>query len=273
MRIVHRVGLGLNPAQRRELEALGVKLPKAIPLPGCGESPLFAFDVSEHHPNWEALRSLFQKWRASDITHTEFTKKEADSARWLEIGAWHHGYPQPDEGDFGYRQATYDLTDCCEECGIGMKQKAPFQMKGEPKWGRKAIMQLVWIYGELFVTPDLWTRVFKPARVECRPVLNTKGSELKTVVQLIVQSTASIVTDGLVAERCQRCGRTKYLPVTRGPFPALSDMPVGPMVRTAEYFGSGGKADQYLLMRQDLARALRAYGVRGASLTPVGEPK
>ncbi|WP_205525582.1 hypothetical protein [Pyxidicoccus trucidator] len=249
-----------------------MKLPEGVALPGGGDS-LLAFDVDEEHQNWGALSSLFQRWRASDVTRTEFTKKEIDSARWLEIGAWHHGYPQPAEDVFGYRQATYDLTDWCEKCGIGMKQKAPFQMKGEPKWGRNAIMQLVWIYGELFVTPDVWNRVFEPAHVECRPVLNTKGAELKTVVQLVVQTTASIITEGLPAEQCERCGRTKYLPITRGPFPALRDTPVGSMLRTAEYFGSGAQADQHVLMSQDLARSLAKSGVRGASLKPVVEPK
>ncbi len=88
---------------------------------------------------------------------------------------------------------------------------------------------------------------------------------------------ATLETDNFLArhttEKCERCGRTKYLPVTRGPFPALRDTPVGSMVRTAEYFGSGAQADQHLLMSQGLARALTAGGVRGASLTPVAEPK
>jgi hypothetical protein len=144
-------------------------------------------------------------------------------------------------------------------------------MKGEPKWGRNAIMQLVWVYDEIFVTPDAWTRVFKPAGVACRPVLNTKGVELKTAVQLVVEATVGIITDGLAFERCERCGRTKYLPVTRGAFPALRDVPTAPLVRTAEYFGSGAQADQRVLISQDLARALTAGGVRGAELKPVAE--
>src|SRR6185295_5719179 len=126
VRIIHRVGLHANTKQRRELETLGVKLTGGVASPNGGD-PLMAFDVDENHPNWGSLRSLFQKWRSSDMVRTEFTKKEIDSARWLEIGAWHNGHPQPDEDAFGYRRATYDLTDWCEQCGIGLKQKAPFQ--------------------------------------------------------------------------------------------------------------------------------------------------
>ena len=270
MKIIHRIGLRATATQCRELEALGVKIPSGVVLPGGGDR-LLAFDMDEDHPNWLSLSSLFQRWRASDMVRTEFTKKELDSARWLEIGAWHHGYPQPDEDVFGYRQATYDLTDWCGSCGIGKKHKAHFQMKGEPKWGRNAIMQLVWVYDELFVTPDAWTRVFKPAGVAYRPVLNTKGVELKTVVQLVVEATVGIITEGLAFERCERCGRTKYLPVTRGLFPALRDIPTASLVRSAEYFGSGAQADQRVLISQDLARALTAGGVRGAELKPVSE--
>lgn len=209
----------------------------------------------------------------SDVVRTEFTKKERDASRRLEIGAWHHGYPQPDEDVFGYRQTTYDLTDWCGSCDIGKKQKAPFQLKGEPKWGRNAIMQLVWVYDELFVTPDEWTLIFKPVGVASRPVLNTKGVELKTVVQLVVEETVGIITDGVAFERCERCGLTKYLPVTGGFGPALRDVPTASLARTAEYFGSGAQADQRLLISQDLARALTAGGVRGAELKPVAEPE
>jgi len=270
MRVVHRIGLRANSAQRRQLEELAVRLPKGITLPGGGD-PLLAFDVDEGHPNWEALSSLFQAWHVSDVTRTEFSNKEVDAAPWLEISAWHHGYPQPEE-DFGYREVTYDLSDWCETCGIGMKQRAPFRMKAEPKWGRNAMLQLIWVYGELFVTPDAWRQIFKPNQVGFRTVLNSRGAELKTVMQLVVEPTVNIITDGLASERCRVCNRTKYQPVTRGPFPPLRQLPVSAMVRTAEYFGSGGQADQRLLLSRPLVQALTEHGLRGASLRPVGKP-
>lgn len=268
MRFVHRISLRANRAQQRELEALGVKLPKGLLLPGGGD-PFFAFDVDEEHLNWPRLRDLFQQWSVSGLLRTEFSQRELDSARWLEVGAWHHGYPQPDEGDFGYLQATYDLVDWCDRCDIGKKQKAPFQMRREPKWGRNGIMQLIWVYDELFVTPDVWSSVFKPYGIRCRPVMNTKQLELKTVVQLVVEEEVGLVAAGLPAERCGRCGRLKYLPVTRGPFPALAEEPSQPIARTREYFGSGGEAAKGVLISRGIAAALKAASVRGASLTPV----
>lgn len=273
MKFVHRIGFRASGAQRRELEALGVDVPAGIVLPGGGD-PLVAFDVDEDHPNWPSLRALFGRWKASDMLRTEFSKKEIDAAKWLNpMSDWHHGYPQPDELDFGYREATYDLKNYCERCGIGLKQKAPFQMKGEPKWGRRGILQLNWVFDEYFVTPEVWSSVFKPHGIEYRPVLNTKGAELKTVVQLVAHEEIGIVTDVLPTEEaaCSKCGRTKYLPVTRGPFPALTSEPSTAMVKTKEYFGSGASAHKGVLLAQPVARAFVANKVRGASLRPVAE--
>lgn len=270
MRFVHRIGLSATPSQLRELEALGVtaRAPEGTRLPADSLS-FVAFDVDEDHPNWSKLRRLFEQWKASDFLRTEFTKNEIDAAKWLDlVPDWHHGYPQPEE-DFGFLRATYDLSEWCDACGIGLKQKAPFQMKGEPKWGRRAILQLNWVFDEYFVTPEVWSSVFKPHGIAFRPVMNTKLAELKTVVQLVVEEEVGIVTDGLASERCGKCGRVKYLPVTRGPFPALAEEPSRAIARTREYFGSGGQADKRVIISQDIGRALVAQKVRGASVQPV----
>jgi hypothetical protein len=214
---------------------------------------------------------LFQQWEAGDFISTKFSKKELAEAQWLElVPDWHHGYPQPNEEAFGYREATYELTGFCERCGIGMKQRAPFQLKAEPKWGRNGILQLNWVFDEYFVTPQAWRTLFKPRGIACRPVLNTKGVELETVVQLRIEEEVGIVTEGLAREQCPSCGRMRYLPVTRGPFPASTSEPTRVMVKTREYFGSGAAAHQRVLVSRELAHALVVARVRGASLRPVG---
>jgi hypothetical protein len=269
MRFVHRITLRMTASQRRELEALGLKLPAGIALPGGG-NPFVAFEVGEDHPNWPTLRVLFQQWDAGDFISTKFSKKELSEARWLVlVPDWHHGYPQPDEETFGYLMATYDLTDFCKECGVGLRQRAPFQMKAEPKWGRKGILQLNWVFDEYFVTPEVWRTVLKPLGIGCRSVMNTQGAELHTVVQLVVEEEVGIMTDGLAGEECSSCGRMKYLPVTRGPFPSLKNEPSRAMVKTREHFGSGAAADKQVLVSQALARTLTTASVRGASVKPV----
>ncbi len=240
-------------------------------MPGNKNWLLF-FDIGEDDPRWPRLRALLHRWgRSEGSVTTSFSKQEIDSARWLEIAAWHHGYPQPKEGTFGFREATYDLSDWCRSCDIGRKQKAPFQMKREPRWGRNSLMQFVWIYDEIFATPDAWSRVFKPSGVGCRAVLNTKGVELKTVVQLVVEEPVGLRADGYASARCDQCGRTKYLPVARGFFPALRDEPSGSMARTVEYFGDGAQANHGLLVSQSIVRAMVDADIRGAWFVPVAE--
>lgn len=261
MRIIHRISIASSPEIRGELAALGVVV---------GASGLVTFEVDESHEAWPSLRSWIASRRAVDIVSTKFSERELADASWLALEpGWHHGYPQPDEEHFGYRDATYSRAGFCEPCGIGLTQKAPFQMRSEPKWGRNGILQLHWVFDEFFVTPEVWRAVFQPHGVGCQPVLDTRGAELKTVVQLVIQEEASVVVEGLASERCAQCGRIKYLPVTRGAFPPLVGAPSARMVRTREYFGSGAAAYRGVLVSRDVARALTEEKVRGASVRPV----
>jgi hypothetical protein len=272
MKIVHRIGFRATPSQRGELKRLRLKLPDGLSMPGGGD-PLIAFDIAEDHAAWSQLRLLLDEWNISEghVT-THFTKSEIARSQWLELSAWHCGYPQPNEESFGYRVATYDLSDWCERCGVGKRQRAPFQMKSEPKWGRHEALQLIWIYDEVFVTPAIWSSVFEPAGVGFRVVTNRGGEALKTVVQLVVKETVNVVTTTLAYTKCEACSRLKYQPITRGCLPPPSEQPDSSMARTAEWFGSGGQADHRLLLSRDLGLSLTQAKVAGVMLKPITGP-
>lgn len=261
MEITHRISINSSPSIQRELAEFGVAV---------ADHGFVSFDVEESADAWPSVEAWIGRRQAVDIASTNFSKAEVLHASWLELEPeWHHGYPQPDEDEFGYRRATYDLSDWCEFCGIGMRQNAPFQMTGEPKWGRRSILQLNWVFDEFFVTPKFWDEVFRPHGVKCRSVTNARGIELKTVVQLSPHEEVGVVTQGLPEAACPQCGRTKYLPVTRGRSPALTSEPASSMVKTNVYFGSGASADKRVLVSNALARALIASKARGAALRPV----
>ena len=261
MQIIHRISIASSGDIQQELAGLGIVV---------AERGFVSFEVDESHEAWPRLADWIVRRAALDIISTKFSKKELAGAQWLELMAdWHHGYPQPNEDAFGYRSVTYDLTDWCSECGVGMKQKAPFQMKEEPKWGKNAILQLNWVFDEFFVTRDVWTRIFKPQGIGCQPVTNTKGVELKSVVQLAVQEDVSIVSKGLSYATCAKCTRTKYLPIARGAFPVLVQEPTHAIAKTKEYFGSGGRAYKSVLVSQKLAHSVTVSKVRGATARPV----
>lgn len=261
MQIIHRVSVASSAAVRKELAAFGI----TVPVDG-----LATFVVEEGECEaWPALRDWISSRKAVDIVTTKFSDKEILEADNLElVPDWHHGYPQPDEDNLGYRRKTYDLTEWCQVCGIGMKQRAPFQLKSEPKWGARSILQLNWVFDEYFVTPEIWSTVFQAHAVACRPVEDTRGRELKTVVQLVISEEVSVIDTNLPKECCRTCGREKLLPVARGPFPRLKK---GPRViaKTQQAFGSGQQADKRVIISTPLARALLASNVKGASVRPV----
>jgi hypothetical protein len=265
MRIVHRISESATPEIRRELADMGIV---ATPS-GNGLVSILTFEVDETADSWPALREWVKKRRAVDIVSTKFSPEELADASWLQLlSEWHWGYPQPNEDVFGYREATCDLTEYCPQCGIGLKQKAPFQMKAEPKWGKNGILQLNWVFDEYFVTPEVWGKVFEPYRVGCRPVLNTSGAELKTVVQLVVEELVGVDESGLIKTKCAECDRIKYEPVTRGRFPPLAKVPANAIAKSREYFGSGASAHRAVVLSRDLAGALWTAKVRGVAFKP-----
>lgn len=234
---------------------------------------LATVEVAEDDERWPRVRAWASKASVLDVVSTSFSKDEQLTASWSNLTpTWHRGYPQPEQ-DFEYLRVTYDLAASCSKCGVGVKQKAPFRMKGEPRWGRNSILQLNWVFGEFFVTPALWSRVFKVHGVGCGVVLDKRGNPLESVVQLMAEEEVSVDVSGRESETCPTCGRTKCHPIARGRFPPLRSQPRGQFCRTVEWFGSGASADRMVLVGRTLASALIADGARGASLHPCEEPQ
>jgi len=267
MRIVRHIFLNAREHERRELARLGVELPHTKGMP----SNLEVFDLAEDDPRWPAVRDwLISRGEHPGWERTEFTEREVAEARWLNlVPQWHQGYPQP-EDDFRYRQITYDGR-ACSECGVGARQRAPFQMTGEPRWGRRSILQLNWVFDEYFTTPEMAAEVFEPLGVQSRRVTNRRGIELKTVVQLMSTEFVSIQASHLPRSTCPRCGEEKLEPLRRGPLPELVAQPSGPIARTREWFGSGFSAHNEIVVSQRVAQTIRHQNLRGVDFRPVAD--
>lgn len=262
MKIVHRISIFVTQEIREDLSAIGISASYGFTT----------FEVDESHDSWPLVEAWIVRHQAVDIVQTIFSKKEIDSANWLElVPSWHHGFPQPNEDKSGYLQVTFDLAEYCKCCGIGARQKASFQMKSEPKWGKNSILQLNWVFDVFFVPPEIWKVVFEPFGVPCRPVLDNKGAELKTVVQLAPETEVDVDTEGLAKEACSCCGQTKFSPTTRGPFPSLVSKPMAHMAKTRQNFGSGASAHRRVLISNDIASMLIKHKVRGVVFRPVEE--
>lgn len=233
---------------------------------------LASLEVAESDSRWPDLKAWVDglKPSAVDMVTTTFADAEERAADWLRlVPEWHHGYPQPENG---YLEATYDLSDRCLRCGIGARQKAPFSLEAEPRWGDRSIMQINWVFGEFFIRPEIIDMVARPLGIATRPVLKRSGRPLETVVQLVVEESIPISHDALEVEsRCADCGRTKYRPFTTGYFPDIGAEPREHVARTVEWFGSGLRAFREVLVSRDFRRALVNAGVRGVRCWPVGQ--
>jgi hypothetical protein len=262
MRVVHRISVASSSSVAASLSELGVKV---------AASGLATFEIDESDPSWEFIKAWLQSHDAVDLPSARFSAEELEAVGWLElVPDWHHGYPQP-ERDFGYLRVTYDGVGCLT-CGAGGRQVEPFQLKGEPKWGRRNVLQLNWVFDEYFVKPEFWSSTFEPMGVAARPVLDREGQVLQTVVQLVVDAEVDVETDGLACATCGTCGRNKFVapPEAFSPLPRDHGIVARPIMRSRQWFGSGASAFREVLVSQELRRSLVASGIKGASFRPCG---
>jgi len=54
-----------------------------------------------------------------------------------------------------YVHTTYGTSYYCDRCGIGGKQRTPFRFRAEPKPTPQSLLQLNWVFDELFVRPPV----------------------------------------------------------------------------------------------------------------------
>jgi len=253
----------------------------------------------EDDARWPAVKELALEFKHVDSCRSSFSPTECRQADWIVVGpCWLWGYPKPDD-DNGYMELTYDLTQYCTTCGIGIIQKAPFRVKSEPGWGTRNILQLNWVFDEYFVRPEIWEAVFKPFGIERYPVLHHRtGKELTTVVQLKIlgelpaplQITgypyeslpasariseillSMLQVTGSPYQDCPVCHRRKFLPISCGRFPAMTLAPTGhAAVKSQEFFGSGSSANQKVFFSNALYRSCIEHQVKGVEYKPVGD--
>lgn len=214
---------------------------------------------------------------------------------WYQIDATgHFGYPQPENT---YALKTYD-DEYCDRCAIGGNQRIPFRMKSEPKARHSQFLKLNWVYDELFVRPEVREKFeeLEMTGIRFEPVVHHKTDRfLETIQQLRVLCTlpAGLVIDGLQRVTCKPdneegppwygggqpryapdypyCGRVKYLlpesqPLrfNRNVFSNAHDI-----VKSYEWFGSGGAASRAILASERVVSTIRQNGWRGIKWSAV----
>ncbi len=260
MKITHKISLSVDKKIKKTLSNLGIDVQLGFE----------SFEIDESLSAWSELEPLIQDWQAVDVVKTKFTKSELDNAKYLKLSAdWHWGYPQPDE-DFGYLDKSYDLSTYSKHSGIGKVQKAPIRIKGEPRWGKKNILQLNWLYDLFFIQPNIWESIFKPLNVENMPVIDHKKNTIaKTILQLVPQGMAELKLSGYPSKTCPDTCVEKYLPITKGFFPSIQNDDGLDFIQSKEFFGSGHSAFQATIISASLYKKLINYKIKGIKFTPL----
>jgi hypothetical protein len=215
--------------------------------------------------------------------------------RWYELSTTgHFGYPQPENS---YAIETYDPL-YCDRCAIGGNQVIPFRMRSEPKAHHSQFLKLNWVFDEIFVRPEVRSE-FQSLNVEgCEfeSVLHHKtGKSLESIYQLRIHRTlqAALVTDGLQTVTCKPdneegppwhgggqpryapdypyCGRVKYHWPQSQPlqFYATAFSTAPDIVKSLEWFGSGGSASRAILASERVIAAIKKHGWRGAKWSEI----
>jgi hypothetical protein len=196
--------------------------------------------------------------KALDTTVLIFTDDEKNNAKYLVILVnWDNGYPMPD-GDGGYKKLTYDDTNYCNTCGIGLMQKEPFRLRKAPNWGgHKKVFSLNWVYDELFVRKDFYDNLLKPLGIGSKEVLlYKKETVIEDTVQLVIPNTdAALNLEDCPFQVCKDCNRKRYDLINNGFFPEFNEH-VGslPILKSLEWFGTGANARKYIIVSQELRR-------------------
>lgn len=239
-----------------------------VDIEACRADPMASFgtfDIAEDDARWPALSRLVRPLNMLDIVSTQFDKDELLAAKCCALnGYWQEGYPQP-EGDGSYQTKTYDTSNYCETCGTGLVQKAPFRMKGEPKWGTRSFFCLNWVDDEIFTKPEIWRDVFEPLGVKQLPVWRpVKDAPLERCVQLVIEDEVELrMPADHPSERCGTCGRTRWAYFNSGAFPGPTDAELPHLFKSAQYFGSGHASHKQVMVSAELYKAIEARNLTG----------
>lgn len=300
MLVGHRITASPRDPACSEILALG--LPALVGRPHYGEfswlqktDTTWILYVTEADPAWPRVESLLERHRlGTHFFYNVFTDEELAEAAWFQVSALgHHGYPQPEDG---WEEVVYSPDGGCERCGIHGGQVAPFRLRAEPKARHSDFVQLNWVFGELFVRQDAQSALEDAGITGLHwlaPVIHKSGEASADVRQIVIETVLqpALRTGALTFEVCEPgaphpspgplyparlqalpyCGRVKYHWGHRGQLEFDAGcLAVAPdIVKTNEWFGSGGEADRMILCSSRFRDAVLDGGLRGLSFEPV----
>jgi hypothetical protein len=250
------------------------------------------FFLYEDNPKFSLMKEVLQGFGLEAQIGTRYDKADIARANWFYIVVGEFQYPQP-EDDFGYLRATFNLDHYCWHCGIGKSQNAPFRLKAMPKQLNNQFWGLHWEHDSIFIR-SVAKRALELENIRgisfSNPVLHKKGLEVDDMWQMHIHTElgAGVDSYNLQTETCEYvdgiendegvseklihyCGRTKYNFPQRGGVTfyesCFQDAP--DIVRSNEWFGSGGTAFQLPIVSRRLKQIVEKNKLKGLGFTPI----
>jgi hypothetical protein len=254
MQIIYRIYNEWTPAQLEVLRHFNY-FPKLV---------YDSIDIPENEDNLTLLRFI-DDWRLEKFVGTKYNTKDIEESKSLMfVGCWTNGYPRP-ESISGYLNATYNLDLFCENCGIGAVQDAPFRLARPPKWNNRLLFELGWVFDEIFARKTFYEEFLKNEfALDSRPVvLHKNRSEIDDTVQLVIpKSQIALTMTDTPFTICEKCHRKRYTPQVKGFLPSFESENPYPLVKSMEYFGSGGGANNRIFMSKYFYKKLKEKKIR-----------
>jgi len=251
------------------------------------------FELYEDATDFAVLQQELSKFKLEPQIGTIYEKAEIEKAEWFIISKGHFQYPQPD-GDFGYREATFDLKNYCHLCGIGKVQNAPYRLKTEPKQRNHQFWGLHWVFDAIFVRREA-KNILKREQIKgisfSQPVLHKKNLPIEDFYQLHIHTVLNkgfdsyntkIITCKFNNEEnwhkdpnLNYCGRIKYHHPMIGGY--LFDKQIFnkdfDIVETYEYFGSGASANKLQIVSKRFKEIVEKNKLKGLVFEPIMHEK
>lgn len=129
------------------------------------------------------------------------------NTNWYYAVASEFDYPQPEE-DFGYLQKTFDTSNGCLTCGIGLKQKNEFYFKKNPQKNKKDFFGLIWIFDEIFIKGHV-KKIFENEKITgisySIPINIKTNKPIEDFYQIRINNfiSSGLITENLTSEYCE----------------------------------------------------------------------
>ncbi|CAN5894777.1 hypothetical protein BH11VER1_BH11VER1_01850 [soil metagenome] len=269
MEIVHRVFSNKKP----ELKALVDRLMIPHTYTDNIVGQVVSFEILESDPKWVLLEEHLGKFDTFHTVGTQFSRKEIMSADWLFTFVGTYQYPQPEEN---WGHDSYDESNSCSKCHVGISQSKPIRLKSDFKQKNSAFFGLFWSYDVVLTRPHI-IRILKEAfgakHFNTLPVIHHKsGIKFEDLVQIVIPilETDLIIDDEIQREHCAQCGsnrnvrKERGMVLTRGVSPQASS----PIYLTKEWFGSGGSSHRQIVVSNDFMDFVTRNKLRGFSFEP-----